>query len=52
LGDFSTGIGGDWEVDYIRYDDSGAYAIPEPASLGLLGLMGFIYLVKRRMVRC
>jgi hypothetical protein len=38
MGDFSSGIGGDWEVDYIAFDTSGAYAVPEPSSLALLGI--------------
>jgi len=38
MGDFSGGIGGDWEVDYIAFDTSGAYAVPEPSSLALLGI--------------
>jgi hypothetical protein len=37
LGDFSGGIAGDWEVDYIAYDANGAFAVvPEPASILLL----------------
>ena len=38
MGDFSGGIGGDWEVDYIAFDTSGAYAVPEPSSLALLAI--------------
>jgi hypothetical protein len=40
LGDFSGGIAGDWEVDYIAYDTNGAFGVvPEPASLLLLTIV-------------
>ncbi len=49
VGDFSTGIDGDWAVDYIRYDDTGAYAIPEPTVVGLMTLAAFGLIVRRRI---
>lgn len=48
IGDFSGGIGGDWEVDYIRYDAGSATApVPEP-TFALLGGLGFLGLLRRR----
>jgi len=52
IGDFSSGIAGDWEVDYIRFEDNGAFnVIPEPASIGLIGLVGLVYLLRRKLLR-
>ncbi|MCP4099777.1 MAG: PEP-CTERM sorting domain-containing protein [Planctomycetaceae bacterium] len=36
IGDFSGGLAGDWDVDYIRYTNSGAFSpVPEPTSFVL-----------------
>ena len=48
LGDFSGGIGGDWDIDHIRFEPGVAAAplVPEPSTFvlgiaALLGLVGF-----------
>ena len=49
VGDYSGSIGGNWEVDYIRADNGGAFApVPEPTSLALLGLGGLLIARRRR----
>ena len=51
IGDFSGGLGGDWDVDYIAFDANGAFApIPEPSGLVLMaaGLIGLSILRRRR----
>jgi len=40
LGDGTGGADADWDIDYVRWTDAGAYAVPEPATLGLLSLGG------------
>lgn len=48
IGDFSGDTGGDWNIDYIRYESGTAYApVPEPA-LSLLGALGLTALLRRR----
>jgi len=36
---------------FVHPDEVNVYAIPEPASLGLLGLMGVVYLLRRRLLK-
>ena len=38
---------GQWEIDYIRHGN-GAYTLPEPATLALLGLGGMLMLRRRQ----
>lgn len=47
LGDFTGSLSGDWEVDYIRLDDSAVAPVPEP-SVALLGGMAGLFLLRRR----
>jgi hypothetical protein len=48
IGDYSGGLAGDWEVDYIRYDAGVATApIPEPTPV-LLGLLALVGTLRRR----
>lgn len=47
FGDGSSTWGGNVDVDYVRFDTTGGY-IPEPSSLALLGLTGFMALRLRR----
>ena len=48
VGDFAAAINGDWAVDYVRYDNAGAFApVPEPAA-ALLGSFGLLALLRRR----
>ncbi len=51
FGDFSGGLAGDWQVDYIRYQDgiaSAPVAVPEPTLLGGLPLATLVLLRRRR----
>lgn len=49
FGDFSTGLGGDWEVDYIRFDTSALGVVPEPSSFALLaGFSALAFVMLRR----
>lgn len=49
IGDFSGGTAGNWAVDFIRYDATGAYApIPEVSSPLLAALATFGLLRRRR----
>lgn len=50
IGDFSGTLAGDYSIDYIRIDET-PYAIPEPAALGLVGLLGVVYLFHRRLLK-
>lgn len=48
IGDFTSGIAGDWEVDHIRYDAGLASApVPEP-SVALSGGLALLALMRRR----
>lgn len=48
IGDYSSTLAGNYSIDYIRIDSSGAYApVPEPAS-ALLGALGTLLLLRRR----
>lgn len=48
IGDYSSTLAGNYLIDYIRIDSSGAYApVPEPAS-ALLGALGTLLLLRRR----
>lgn len=48
IGDFSGDTGGDWDIDYIRYESGTAYApVPEPA-FALLGGLGILTILRRR----
>ena len=50
IGDFSGDTGGDWDVDYIRFDAGTAFApVPEPA-IALLGGLGLLGLIRRRRI--
>ncbi|NNC89406.1 MAG: hypothetical protein HKN82_13190 [Akkermansiaceae bacterium] len=49
MGDFSGGIGGDWEVDYIRYEAGTAFAaVPEASELALFALGALSLALYRR----
>ncbi len=50
IGDYSTSLAGNYSIDYIRVDSTGAFApVPEPAA-ALLGSFGLIGLLLRRRV--
>jgi len=46
FGDATGGNDADWDIDYMRWTGEGAFAAPEPITLGLLGL-GSLF-VRRR----
>ncbi|NWK56800.1 PEP-CTERM sorting domain-containing protein [Verrucomicrobiaceae bacterium N1E253] len=49
FGDYSSGLSGDFELDYMVLDASGAFApVPEPSSAALLGLGGLALILRRR----
>ncbi|MEJ6778803.1 MAG: PEP-CTERM sorting domain-containing protein [Akkermansiaceae bacterium] len=49
IGDYSGGLAGDWQLDYIALDTTGAFdAVPEPSSTALLGLGGLALILRRR----
>lgn len=48
IGDYSGTIAGDWQIDYIRIDESAIAAVPEPSSMALLGLGGLALLRRQR----
>ncbi|WP_265594253.1 hypothetical protein [Haloferula sp. BvORR071] len=48
IGDYSSSLAGNYSIDSIRLDSTGAYApVPEPA-LSMLGLLGAVALLRRR----
>lgn len=48
IGDYSTSLSGNYSIDYLRIDSTGAYApVPEPAA-ALLGSFGLLALLRRR----
>lgn len=48
IGDYSSSLAGNYSIDYIRIDSTGAYApVPEPAA-ALLGSFGLLALLRRR----
>lgn len=50
FGDVSTTIGGQVEIDYVRFDSRGAFGIPEPSSLTLLAAVATLVLGWRRVL--
>jgi hypothetical protein len=47
--DFGNGLPTDYDLDYIRWNTTGAYEpVPEPVTLALLGLGGLAVLLRRR----
>lgn len=48
IGDYSSTLSGNYSIDYIRLDSTGAFApVPEPAA-ALLGFFGLLALLRRR----
>lgn len=48
IGDYSGALAGNYSIDFIRIDSTGAYApVPEPAS-AFLGSLGALLLIRRR----
>lgn len=48
FGDLTGADDGTFVVDYIRMNDTGAIAVPEPASLSAIGLAGLLLVRRRR----
>jgi len=48
VGDYSGSIAGEWQIDYIRLDESAIAPVPEPSSAALLGLGGLALILRRR----
>ena len=46
LGDPTGPFDADWDIDYIRWTDAGAFPAPEPMTIGLLGL-GSLFIRRR-----
>ena len=48
IGDYSSTLAGNYSIDYLRVDSTGAYApVPEPAA-AFLGSLGVLTLLRRR----
>jgi hypothetical protein len=47
FGDFTGGADANWDIDYIRWTNAGAFAAPEPASMCLV-LTGLLFARKRK----
>lgn len=51
IGDGANAADADWEIDYVRWTDAGAFApvpVPEPSAISLLCLAGGLVLRRRR----
>lgn len=48
IGDYSTGIAGEWDVDYIRIAKGAFAPVPEPTAAMLLSLGGLVLTLRRR----